>query len=120
MNTFNRLRSTIPSLVTTSIKSSTTTTTTIASITSPIGRHLFNTSSLSTPNQTQSQSQIKLSLGSNTLNIQFHPKEPSYQFPYTWLQDSDPGLIHSTTKQRLHLSSQVPIDRRPLEVELVN
>ncbi|KAF8316697.1 uncharacterized protein EI90DRAFT_2875318, partial [Cantharellus anzutake] len=41
-------------------------------------------------------------------------------FPYTWLRDSDPQLVHSATRQKLHSSSQVPLDvgELPLKAEL--
>ncbi len=113
MNTFNRLRSTIPSLIRTpSIKNTP----------SPNKRYprLIDTSPFTqTRSSTSSPSSIQLSLGSNTLDIQFQPDEAKCRFPYTWLRDSDPALIHSTTGQKIHLSSQVPLAAHPLEVELV-
>lgn len=44
--------------------------------------------------------------------------ESDQVFPYTWLRDTDPQLIHSHTRQKLHSSIDVPLDVKPLDAKL--
>lgn len=54
----------------------------------------------------------QISLGKHSLRIQFSPSAASDLFPYTWLRDSDPQLIHPSTRQKLHSSVDVPLEAR--------
>ena len=58
----------------------------------------------------------KIKLGDHGLAVQFGNEDAADLIPYTWLRDSDPQLIHPSTRQKLHSSIDVPLDSRPLDV----
>lgn len=60
-----------------------------------------------------------VSLASDGLLLTLSGSEPQrHVFPYTWLRDSDPQLIHPQTGQKLHSSADVPIDVKPVDVRV--
>lgn len=46
------------------------------------------------------------------------PDSQNHVFPYAWLRDSDPQLIHPHTRQKIHSSVNVPIDVKPTDARV--
>jgi gamma-butyrobetaine dioxygenase len=60
-----------------------------------------------------------VSLASDSLWLTLPGSEPqNHVFPYVWLRDSDPQLIHPQTRQKLHSSADIPIDVKPVDVRV--
>ncbi|KAF8302592.1 Clavaminate synthase-like protein [Clavulina sp. PMI_390] len=52
------------------------------------------------------------------LRITFPQESQPRIFPYAWLRDSDPQLIHPHTRQKIHSTIHVPVDVKPLEAKV--
>src|ERR1700730_13294871 len=60
-----------------------------------------------------------VSLASDGLRLTLPGPEPqNHIFPYVWLRDSDPQLIHPHTRQKIHKSVDIPIDVKPTDAHI--
>ncbi|KAG6832195.1 hypothetical protein H0H87_002305 [Tephrocybe sp. NHM501043] len=82
-------------------------------ITSPLLRHSIRRSSVAFRLPAQRRSWSDLTINSSSVTV--HTLKTT--FPFTWLRDScqSPECIHPSTSQKLHKSSDIPLDIEPVE-----
>lgn len=64
-------------------------------------------------------SRPSVSLASDGLRLTLPGPEPqNHVFPYVWLRDSDPQLVHPHTRQKIHKSVDIPSNVKPTDAHM--